>query len=482
MICTFFSFILSDKIISGGIALEPTKNNIKLKEYLEPDEIPFMNYGIINRYNFSEENLRMVPMKRWDPIGLNYKLNEKFGNYSYIYGHYSYISPVRSERPFDSKSDDKNEEEEVKKEIEKEVQEENREKHGSSAHSSQKDQMEFESDHVPIDLFEPMILGKHMIFKNQIFPAYAIAISDGEKRLSNPFTEKVSVYHNLECCAISMINKFPAMVRYIEEPILPKVNEWINNVDINSKIAFGVCFLTIPTNYYTRIQDITPEELSDLFLSMISGIKYVIEESVKQYDISTITISPFFNVGKMVGGSLSRIHSQVYMDLSQDGHGTHMENILESFEKMKKADYCHICESTHGTITKHETRIIVDTEDWVVFATGSPIRNYHLRFAPKEHIDRIEKLNSKQLYSLAKIFRVLFRTLDDIGVDKNRNIIWNTLPYGYDNEFHIFGDILPHEYVGGAEMADDMRVARISPWEVAREIRSIIKQKYENLL
>jgi len=46
--------------------------------------------------------------------------------------------------------------------------------------------------------------------------------------------------------------------------------------------------------------------------------------------------------------------------------------------------------------------------------------------------------------------------------------------YGYDAEFHMFGDIIPNEIIGGAEMADDMRVARKLPEDTAAEIRKAI--------
>jgi hypothetical protein len=38
----------------------------------------------------------------------------------------------------------------------------------------------------------------------------------------------------------------------------------------------------------------------------------------------------------------------------------------------------------------------------------------------------------------------------------------------------MFGDIIPHEIIGGAEMADDMRVARKLPEDAAREIKEFI--------
>ena len=50
--------------------------------------------------------------------------------------------------------------------------------------------------------------------------------------------------------------------------------------------------------------------------------------------------------------------------------------------------------------------------------------------------------------------------------------------YGYDAEFHLFGDIIPNEIIGGTEMADDMRVARKLPHIAAKEIRESI-EKYQ---
>ena len=46
--------------------------------------------------------------------------------------------------------------------------------------------------------------------------------------------------------------------------------------------------------------------------------------------------------------------------------------------------------------------------------------------------------------------------------------------YGYDAEFHMFGDITSNEIIGGAEMADDMRVARKLSEDTAAEIRKAI--------
>ena len=103
--------------------------------------------------------------------------------------------------------------------------------------------------------------------------------------------------------------------------------------------------------------------------------------------------------------------------------------------------------------------------------TGSPIRNYHIRFHPNEHIRRFTQLKINQIEDLARSIKLLFQALDKIEIDRNRNIIFNCCPYGYD------ANIIPHEIIGGAEMADDMRVATILPHLAAAEIRNALNKQ-----
>lgn len=431
-------------------------NHVNITDILQPTEIPIMHYGIINRFNFS--SIDKIPIKRWDPLSASLITLNEYG-YQIIlqkkFGHYSYISPIRSVRPFDRRKDDVDLYEPDEK-IERDPDE-------------------------PIDVFEPMLKGKHYISEDptKIKTAHAIIISDGNKPVDDPFTDIVKTYPGLSGNAVTMINKYPAMVRVIDPEILPYINRTLKQEDVNSKLAMGVCLLTIPRNYYEKVENIPAEEIRDIFISMNTAIKSVIKEAVSQKGISVIPIAPFINVGRFSGGSLKRIHSQVYMDLSQDGHGSRLESILKSFENMKKQNHCILCDS-HKT---EEKRIIIDNDDWIVFASGSPIRNYHLRFTSKEHIENFYDVDPEKLLSLAKLLKILNAALNDLGVNSNRNLIFNTKPYGYQQSYyHIFGDILPYEFVGGAEMADDMRVVRKSPKEVAKDLRDLINTKYREIL
>lgn len=418
-----------------------------IKDKLEPEEIPFMHYGIINKFNY--KNIENIPIKRWDPLSQIHTYSRESGKSIILkqnnYGHYSYISPIRASRPFENNKNKK---------------------------------LEFEKNSVtmgdaPVDIFEPMLKGKHFyVDERNVKLAHAIVIADGEKIGEDPFTTNIKINPDLQGNAISMINKFPAMVRVVDPEIYPLIIHSLEKKDLNSTLATGVCFITLPKKFYDTLESIPASELRDVFLSMNVAIKNISSEAFKQRVISKIPISSFFNVGRTVGGSQRRIHLQVYMDLNQDGHGARMDGLLKAFNNMRNKGECRMCNSSHGD----GQRIVIDGKDWIVFASGSPIRNYHLRFTPKTHIENLYDISASEFLSLSSILKVLFLALNDLGVNQNRNIVFNTKPHGYDSYFHIFGDILPFEFVGGAEMADDMRVVRISPKAFAKNLRDTIKK------
>ncbi len=403
---------------------------------LEIEKIPFMNWGIISRFNFY--TFKSVPVKRWDPLssaaielhehGYTIKLLKQFG-------HYSYISPIRASRV-------------------------NQFKDVPPVSSTPGDF---------IDLFKATLDARDYIDAEgqKIGDAYSITICDGDKRQDNPFSVKPRIKSTSEK-AITFINKYPAMCRVVE----PDIKEYIEkNLDENAKIAMGVNLISTPREYGEHFEDLHIKSLAALFQSMIAGIKYVKEESSKN-GIQLIPVSPFFNVGSKVGGSVPRLHGQVYMDLVEDGHGSTMENILKAFAEMKKHNACQLCRSKHES----GTRAIVVTEHWVLFSSGSPIRNYHLRLAPREHVERIDDLTAAQIENLCMLLQLTSKALNKLGVERNRNLIINTKPYGYESYFHIFIDLIPFETIGGAEMADSMRVVRTSPQVVAEDMRTAINE------
>ena len=422
----------------------PTENEKSNHAVYKPT---FNEWGIINKENFS--SIKDVPIKRWDPLSTVYITSKDFGfreERQRFYGHYSYLSPIRGKRPVPLKT-----------------MAEKKYDLGDCSEAVWKGYK---------DVFMSVLEGKPIYndWESQIGDGFTIIITEDEKRRDNPFLDRP---HKIEkipesCKAITLINRYPSMARVVDPDVKVAIEKLLSR---HSKLAEGINLITISRDFYPSICfALIPEDvLAGIFLSMKAAILYSIEEAINN-DYYDIPVNPFFNIGTKVGGSQPRIHSQVYIDLNGDGHGLRLEAYLRAFKEM--GNNCHLCKSTHGRFG--ERRIILETDFWTFFTTGSPIRNYHIRFHPKEHIRRFTQLNVNQLSDLAKSLKVIFGALDNINVDKNRNILFTCVPYGYDADFHLFGDIIPHEIIGGAEMSDDMRVARKSPYEVAEEIRNAI--------
>ncbi|TXT60297.1 MAG: hypothetical protein BAJALOKI2v1_120079 [Promethearchaeota archaeon] len=403
----------------------------------------FMEWGIISKENYSED--KPLPIKRWDPLSTVKIQAREFGyrkDHTRYYGHYSYISPIRGTRPKGFSDPSKK-----RKDFEK---------------SSEKLYKE------PVDIFTSVTEGKPIYKEDgtQLGDGYTIIISEDSKRRDNPFSDKPHKIERLpaSCKACTLINRYPAMARVIDPEIKKKID--VNNT---SKLSLGINLVTLSRDFYPSLsfQKVPDEVLTGIFNSMKTAIIYSVQEAIERnfYDIP---ISPFFNIGKKVGGSQPRVHSQVYIDLAMDGHGSRLDGYLNAFKEM--GDNCHLCQTSHG----EEQRILLETKFWIFYVTASPVRNYHLRFYPKEHIRRFSQLKVNQYRDLSKSLKKIFKALDEIEVNENRNIIFNSTPFGYDANFHLFADIIPYEIIGGAEMADNMRVARKLPEDVAEEIRSVL--------
>ncbi|MHA1476687.1 MAG: hypothetical protein ACTSPU_00670 [Promethearchaeota archaeon] len=410
-----------------------------------------MEWGIINKENFVGKTSYDVPIKRWDPLStVNIKLKD-FGfreDRKRYYGHFAYISPIRSARPKGFKT---NEEEKQFYDCSKKI---------AFKHK---------------DVFTSITEGKPIYdgWGKQLGDGFTIIITEDEKRKDNPFLEIPHQSKGIsdEGKALTLINRYPSMARIVDPDIEKLISDKLPS---HLKLSRGINLVTISRKFYPSLCfNLIPEDiLASIFLSMKAAIIYCVEEAIER-DFYDIPISPFFNIGLKVGGSQPRIHSQAYIDLNMDGHGGRLEGYLEAFKEM--GDNCHLCQTSHG----NSDRIIIKTKFWTFYTTGSPVRNYHIRFHPNEHLRRFSQLNVNQINDLAKTLKVIFQGLDDISIDKNRNILFNCCPFHYDANFHLFGDIIPHEIIGGAEMADDMRVARKLPHIAASEIQKSI-EKYVN--
>ncbi len=388
------------------------------------EDIPFMHWGIITKYNFTDDKVKYVPRKRWDPLSsAEIKLYDpSTGRLIPIgkrRGHFSYVSPIRARRPGENK--------------------ENR------------------AEKRRVDVFKNIIEGKD----------YAIFIAIDDKRADSVFSVTPVMKELKGVKAATIINRFPAMVRHIDPEIEQKVKQMVE--DRYTHIARGINLVTfVSGEYYESISEAKTEMLTCLLKSMTAAIGFSVEEATKR-GIKLIPVYAFFNIGYMAGGSQPRLHAQVYIDLNQDGHGTFMENLLQAFEEKKNNGYCYLCTS------RHDNRVVYENNTWIAWATSSPRRNFHLRLSPKRHVERVTEFEAVELEGLADALIKLSKALDMVGVAKDRNILIYSNPFGYESFFHVFIDVIPFERVGGIEMFDSVRVARYSPEDVAMELKKAIE-------
>jgi UDPglucose--hexose-1-phosphate uridylyltransferase len=418
------------------------KNENISKEEYKPK---FMEWGIINKENFT--SIKEIPTKRWDPLSTIILSPEEFGLHrknKRFYGRYSYLSPIRAKRPRGFGKDDQ-------------------------IDLFLKDGAECKCDEIK-DVFKAIMEGKPLYNDDGslVGDGQTIIITQDEEKRDNPFSNKPHRISKLpsSCKAVTLINRYPSMARIIDPDLSISIEKQLPE---NSKLSIGINLVTVSREFYPSLCfDLIPEEvLTGIFLSMKEAILYCILEAIEK-DYYDIPVSPFFNIGSKVGGSQPRIHSQTYIDLNGDGNGMRLEGYLRAFENM--GNRCHLCETSHD----NSNRVVLATDFWTFYATGSPIRNYHLRFHPNEHIRRFSQLKVNQISDLSKSLIIIFKALDKLEIEKNRNILFNCCPFGYDADFHLFGDIIPHEIIGGAEMAEEMRVARKLPEEAAEELRKAI--------
>ncbi len=382
------------------------------------EEIPFMHWGIITKYNFSPEYTRYIPRKRWDPltsveIKLYDEITRQLVGIGKRKGHFSYISPIRGKRP--------------------------------------------KGEGRVRDVFEKIIKGED----------YAIFVALDDKAKNDPFSLTPELLNVENYKAATIINRFPATVRYIDSEILEKVRPLIE--DEFTRIAFGVNLITFPVNYSETLSEVSVEDLVAIFKSMRTAIVRVAEAARKK-GIDLLPVYPFFNIGPMAGGSQPRLHSQVYIDLNIDGHGTMMENILQAFDEMRNRGICYLCTS------KHDDRIVYENSTWIVWTSLSPRRNYHLRLTPKRHVERFTELDDFELEGLADALIRVSKGLDRLNIDRNRNVLIYSNPIGYNSIFHLYIDLISFEKIGGIEMLDSCRVARIAPEDAAAELKKAMKE------
>ena len=402
-------------------------------------EIPFGHWGIVTEEAFAamvakdgfELAVSKIFQKRWDPITSNYidlsrgtdtHLPDKFA------GEYTLVSALRDQRPAEQKGI---------VEVVKSV----------SPSDTKKE---------PPKVFPDIIGGKD----------YCIVVSKDDRRAHDPFSDQPRLEALHDCAAATIINRFPSYGRIIDEVVFRQVRKLIETP--LTKISKGINLVTLPTQYYEKIEDMPLDTIATMFASQAVAMQNI-ERHANRDGIRYMPVDLFFNIGYKVGGSLKWVHSQTFVDLNQDGHGRTMEEILQSFDFQQKHGGCYFC-----GITRENMRdfFLYENDAVALYVNPSPQTNFETIFYLKSHVPDLLYASKEQFNALADVLVRDFRALNAISaVDVDRNILIYQRPFGYNSYFHTFGKVVPYEIKGGKERIDNARVAQYNPKNVADYLR-----------
>ncbi len=381
-------------------------------------DIPWAHWGIHSRHAFSYENALKIARKVWDPVSSTHiQLGHSDGNHpiNKVYGRYSLVSPIRGARPVQNVPSTSPQEE----------------------------------------VFAPILDGRD----------YGIVIALGRNFHHSPFSIEPRLEDVTSEQAVTIINRFGSYARYVDPEIAGTVDAILSS---DARIAHGMNLVTLPTRYLEKVEEASATLLACMLDSLAASITYVREEA-SQKGIQFVPINAFFNIGPEVGGTLKRLHSQTYIDLNQDGHGTTLESLLKTYESQFASGGCTLC---NGHLESYK---IADNEEARMFAAPSPMRNYEIWISPKRHFEDLTQATFGEFEAFSELLISAFSGLNELKVHPSRNILIYQRPLGYDSKFHVLARIVPYESVGGQEIMDDCRVARINPLDVAAEMREIVK-------
>ncbi|MFQ5820624.1 MAG: hypothetical protein ACE5I5_11595 [Candidatus Heimdallarchaeota archaeon] len=399
----------------------------------------FADWGIISKTNSMGVEPWQYPIKRFDPFRMR-PIRIKEQPIGKVTGRFTYISAVRAQRPMKV----------------------------TQAPTSEKSPTQF--------VYEKIILGQDYcipiltVNKNQEFQIY-----------NNLFSITPRKYDFTEDSVISIINKFPAMVRYDES------DSGIPN------LAQGLCLVAFPTIHYTRLLDMPNDAIADLLLALQESQRLIADTTSGKIVplvpegryVETITIEVFFNIGAAVGGSIEHIHGQLYADLSDTGHSITTEWAILTAQDKDLG--CVSCRMIKGDIKElggiplpFDRLKIAENAFGVLYASFAPTANYQLKIIPRRHVKFLTEFTPEDLDALAELLRLAFFGLDYLGVPADRNIRLTQLPHGYgvETDFHCRWSIDPFDTFGGFERRGDQKVVKVFPESIATMLRQLFLQRH----
>ena len=179
----------------------------------------------------------------------------------------------------------------------------------------------------------------------------------------------------------------------------------------------------------------------------------------------------FKNHGEAAGTSLEHPHSQLVATPVVPASIRHRYDVaIQYYDATGRYLYCDIVEAER----KADERVVLETEDFLVFhpfASQSPFETW---IAPKQHRPSFGQITLEECRALAVVLKTTLATLAKALNDPDHNFVIHTAPIGdEDKEYYLWHiQIVPRvTTAAGFEIGTGMRINIAKPEETARFLR-----------
>jgi len=254
-------------------------------------------------------------------------------------------------------------------------------------------------------------------------------------------------------------NKYPALLPHpdLHERIEGKLYKTIN--------AVGFCELVVTRDHDKSLALLSKGRIKEVIDSYQERYLDLARENFVNY------ISIFHNEGAAAGASQSHPHSQIITTplIDVDLQRT-LFNSEKHFEKSKKCIYCEMNELEKKT----GKRIVFENEDFLVICPFASKAAFEIIISPKNHLPYFERINEKEKWQLAEVFRVALNKIYKGLSDPAYNFYLHTAPcdgkdYSY---YHWHWTIIPKTATwAGFELGARMEISTIEPEKAAEYLK-----------
>lgn len=218
--------------------------------------------------------------------------------------------------------------------------------------------------------------------------------------------------NDLEAHAVSIVNKFPAYVRIMDDKLvklLESIGFISDNKVIDKKsaylktIPFGLNFVSFPFNYSESLSSISVFELYATMKSTQNSLKRELKSEKDIYDV-------FFNIGCLAGGTIPRIHMQTYLRTKKSPEETYN---YQSEGNISLKDFGE----------SERIKLNSNNRNWETFIPQVKKGKYDIRLELKKEKGKpFAYLNDFELWDLSEILIYNSNILDNsVGISE-RNI------------------------------------------------------------